>query len=170
MFENMIGLLTIREEREIHSTDKYGPFSVESSPRWDTNLMEVPVFNEAVSALIAACIGLKEFDRPKLDLLGSPLNVDPVLSHDCDILLGNDIITQAIRGYRVLEPLMRGKPPNLKNIWWILRNAIRPKDFYFNEINGIIEVEREYGFTSAFYLLNGSKGRYGARSGSDILP
>ena len=34
----------------------------------------------------------------------------------------------------------------------------------------MIDLEHSFGFTSTFYLLNGSGGRYGARSGSGILP
>ena len=48
-------------------------------------------------------------------------------------------------------------------------DAPTPRRFYFDNVTGMIDLERTFGFTSTFYLINGSGGRFGARSGSDIL-
>jgi hypothetical protein len=119
--------------------------------------------------LVAAALGLKHenFPRFSLDRCVKPPVI--VLSHDCDILLGNDFWTQMVRAYRILRPMLRLRFPRLQNIWWIMRNAASPKDFYLNNVSGMIDLERVFGFRSTFYLLNGSGGRFGARSGSEIL-
>lgn len=169
IFRNLFDLLTLREEKEIHTKDKFDRFPAEASPRYHRNLMEVPVFNEAVAALIAACEGIKKGGTPYFRIENNPAKVYLILSHDCDILLGNDVITQAIRAFRIIQPVFKGHLPKLINGWWLLRNAFKPKSFYFNDVLGLIEVEREYGYTSTFYMLNGTKGRYGARSGTKVI-
>ncbi|KPL18327.1 MAG: hypothetical protein AMJ92_08530 [candidate division Zixibacteria bacterium SM23_81] len=170
MFATMMDLLTLREERELPQRDLHGRFPAEGSPRCDMGLLEVPVFNEAVAALVAACAGLAEEGWPKFNLENVTPSVFMVLSHDCDILLGNDLITQAIRCFRIFQPLMHAKVPRVMNIWWLMRNTLRPKDFYFDNVTGMVEVERMFGCTSAFYMLNGAGGRFGARSGSEVIP
>lgn len=169
LFGILFDLLTFGEESRIASRDKHGRFTAAQSPRKDAGLLEVPAFNEAVAALVAACAGLKRTGSPDFqlgDLCGPPV---AVLSHDCDILRGNDVWTQLVRGVRVAAPLLRGRPPRLQNLWWIVRNALTPKRFYFDNVTGMIDLERTFGFTSTFYLINGSGGRFGARSGSAIL-
>ncbi len=169
MFANIMDLLALREERELTQRDGHGRFPAESSPRHQMDLLKVPVFNEAAAALMAACIGLADGGWPKFGLEDAEPSVVLVLSHDCDILKGNDVTTQAIRCLRVFQPLAHKQCPHPVNIWWLLRNAVRPKDFYFNNVAGMIEVERMLGFTSAFYMLNGTGGRFGARSGSEVV-
>ena len=169
LFGNLFDLLTCREERKIVCRDQHGRFTAAHSPRKDAGLLEVPAFNEAVAALVAACAGLKCAGSPDFqlgDLCGPPV---AVLSHDCDILRGNDVWTQLVRAVRVATPILRGRPPRLQNLWWIARNALTPRRFYFDNVTGMIDLERTFGFTSTFYLINGSGGRFGARSGSDIL-
>ena len=170
LFGNLFGLLTFQEERQISKRDKHRRFVASFSPRTKANLLEVPAFNDAVAALIGACIGISENGRASVqlgDVLKPPLIV---LSHDCDILRGNDWWTQGIRAARVIVPLIRGKLPRISDLWWILRNAMRPNDFYFDNVSGMISLEQMFGYTSTFYLLNGTGGRFGARSGSSLLP
>jgi hypothetical protein len=100
-----------------------------------------------------------------------------VLSHDCDVLYGNDRWTQVIRLYRIPAAPLQGKLPPVGNLWWALRNAATPGRFYFNNVIGMIDLERCFGHRSTFYLLNGSGGRFGARNGSrplsklkDVIP
>jgi hypothetical protein len=170
LFGNLFGLLTFQEETQLPTRDRHRRFIASFSPRIKANLLEVPVFNDAVAALVGACIGLAQNGHASLhlgEILKPPVMVP---SHDCDILHGNDWWTQGIRGFRIIAPLLSGKMPRVSNLWWITRNAIRPKDFYFNNIPGMITLERMFGYTSTFYLLNGSGGRFGARSGSALLP
>ena len=170
LFGNLIGLLTFQEERQEPERDKHGRFSAKLSPRTNAGLLEVPAFNEAVAALVGACTGLMKNGRACLhvdDVVKPPVIV---LSHDCDILRGNDRWTQGIRTARVIAPLFRGKMPRLSNLWWIPRNYMRPADFYLDNIHGMVSLERMFGYTSTFYLLNGTGGRFGARSGSALLP
>lgn len=164
MFANMLDLLTLREERESARRDEHGRFPAEASPRHAAGLLTVPVFNEGVAALVAGCAGLAEDGPPRFDLCELAPTVALVLSHDCDILLGNDVTTQSIRLLRVFLPLLRAKAPHFANLWWTVRNAVRPGDFYFDNVAGMVDVERMSGFTSTFYMLNGTGGRFGARS------
>lgn len=169
IFGTLMGLLTFREEQENDVRDSRKRFLSEYSPRLQQGLLEVPTFNEAVAVIVAAAVGLVHADAPRWDLSGHVRPPVVVLSHDCDILLGNDFWTQSVRAFRVLAPLVRIKLPRLDNIWWILRNAVYPRRFYYENCLGMIELERSFGFNSTFYLLNGLFGRYGARSGSEIL-
>lgn len=170
LYGNLLDLLTMNEEREIQKRDRHGRFIAEFSPRVQSGLLEIPAFNEAVAVLVGAALGLAEKTGPRVDLL--PVVKPPVivLSHDCDILLGNDFWTQMARAYRLIEPLRRLRAPRFANIRWIWHNAMNPRDHYFDSVPAMIDLEREYNFTSTFYMLNGSGGRYGARSGSKLLP
>lgn len=170
LFGNLIGLLTFQEERQLPTRDRHGRFTASFSPRTHANLLEVPAFNDAVAALVGACIGIRQQGRAS-DRLGAVLKTPViVLSHDCDILRGNDGWTQGIRAFRVISPLMSGKMPSIRNLWWIPRNAFKPTDFYFDNVPGMVTLERMFGYKSTFYLLNGPGGRFGARSGSSLLP
>ncbi|MFH1263133.1 MAG: hypothetical protein V1495_06790 [Pseudomonadota bacterium] len=91
-----------------------------------------------------------------------------ILSHDCDILRGNDHWTQMIRFYRMLSPVLKGKAPDFHQLSWIGENLIHPRRYYFDDVSGYMELERAAGFQSVFYALNGRHGRFGARSGSQI--
>ena len=51
----------------------------------------------------------------------------------------------------------------------MLRNAVRPYDHYLDNIRRLIDLESNIGYRSSFYLLNGARGRYGARSGSSLI-
>jgi hypothetical protein len=169
LFGNLFDLLSFREERQISTRDIHGRFIGAYSPRQKIGLIEVPAFNETVAALVAAASHLKgDSDLYSLPdgLLKRP---GIILSHDCDILKGNDLWTQAVRTARIITPLAKGQLPNLANFWWALRNQFRPRDYYFDNVPGMINIERIFGYKSTFYLLNGHGGRYGARSGSGIL-
>jgi hypothetical protein len=170
LFGNLFRLLTFGEENGSLPKDSHGRYQVTFSPRLKENLLEIPAFNEAVAALMAAYTGLCQSDRPHLDLNG--LVKPPVisLSHDCDILLGSDFWTQAVRGVRIVLPLAKLRLPKISNAWWILRNAVSPRRFYFDNITGMIDLERCFRYTSTFYIINGTGGRFGARSGSAIIP
>ncbi len=170
LFGNLFDLLAFGEDRRSGSRDHHGRFIAGFSPRADAGLLEVPAFNEAVAVLVAACRGMQQSSKPAFeigDILRPPV---VVLSHDCDILLGNDIWTQGVRAARVVLPLFSLKPPRIDNLWWILRNAATPRRFYFDNVTGMIDLERCFSCRSTFYLLNGSGGRFGARSGIGVIP
>lgn len=170
LYANLIDLLTFREEREIPKRDSHRRFVGEFSPRKNASLLEVPVFNETVALLVAACYGIEfnDFTFDKMTELIRPVHL--ILSHDCDLLKGNDFWTQVVRLYRIIEPVLHFKLPDIKNAWWFFRNLITPLEFYYYNVPAMIEVEEMLGFTSIFYLLNGNRGRYGARSGDRLLP
>ena len=170
LFGNLLALLTSEEERADPARDQHGRYVGAQSPRDRHRLLLVPAFNEAVAALAAACVGLRNSGRADYNLDGMLTPPVVILSHDCDILRGNDRWTQSIRAARIFLPLFKLRLPRLANPWWIIRNYMRPHDFYFDNVFGMINLERQFGFTSTFYLLNGSAGRFGARSGSNILP
>lgn len=170
VFGNLFDLLTFGEDRRSDKRDVHGRFVGGFSPRAAAGLLEVPAFNEAVAVLVAACHGIQQSNKPTFrlgDVLKPPV---VVLSHDCDILLGNDIWTQTVRASRVLLPPLSLKAPKIGNLWWILRNAATPRRYYFDNVTGMIDLERCFGFRSTFYLLNGSGGRFGARSGIEVIP
>ncbi len=164
LFGNLFHLLTFGEETESPRKDRHGRFIAAFSPRSDSDLLEVPAFNEAVAALVGAIVGLRQSDEPCFALDGMPKAPAVVLSHDCDILMGNDIWTQSVRAVRVALPLLRFRLPRVDNIWWIARNTLTPRRFYFDNATGMIDIERCFGFSSTFYMLNGDRGRFGARS------
>ena len=170
VFGNLLDLLTFREERECARRDHHGRFRAGFSPRMELGLLEVPAFNEAVAALVAACAGLRQNGSPLFNLEGLLEPVTIIISHDCDLLRGNDAWTQMVRCLRVVQPVFHARLPRPGNLWWMARNVVTPQRYYFDNVTGMIDLEWQCGFTSAFYLLNGGKGRFGARSGSGMLP
>lgn len=170
IFANLFDLLTLREEREKPLRDVHGRFIGSMSPRRKVNLLEVPAFNEGVAILVAACSGLYKQNLPRFDLNGLVQPPVVILSHDNDNLRGNDMWTQSVRFVRIFQPLISFKVPRLVNLWWILRNTVYPKAYYLENITGMVDVEKMFGYTSSFYFLNGSGGRFGARSGSALIP
>jgi hypothetical protein len=57
-----------------------------------------------------------------------------------------------------------------KNIWFLFLNMIHPQRYYFDNVMGMISVERMLNMKSSLYFINGSKGRFGARSGVSLIP
>ncbi|UCC43916.1 MAG: hypothetical protein JSU65_12505 [Candidatus Zixiibacteriota bacterium] len=170
LFGNLFYLLTFGEEKESSQKDLHGRFAASFSPRAKYGLLEIPAFNEAVAALVGACAGLRDSGQPAFNidgLIGPPVIS---LSHDCDILRGNDIWTQAVRLVRIFRPLVKMRLPGISNSWWIMRNAVAPRAFYFDNATGMIDLERCFGYRSTFYMLNGRSGRFGARSGLAVIP
>lgn len=170
LFGTCLDLLTLREECESPLRDRHDRCLGDMSPRDAAGVLEVPAVNEAIAALVAACAGLARHQRPDFHLDGLLQPPVLVLSHDVDQLRGNDGWTQAVRLWHGVAPLLQGRLPQPKQLWWALRNAVRPYDFFLDNLAGMVEVERMLGYTSTFYFLNGSGGRYGARSGSELIP
>jgi hypothetical protein len=164
----LFDLLTLREERESDARDAHGRFVAAMSPRASLELLQAPLFNDSVAALVAACDGLRHRDalsaalRP--ELVRRPALV---LSHDLDQLRGNDRWTQLARLSRVFRP--RVSAVRLRNLWYACLNAAQPRRYYFDNVVGMLAVERMLGYTSSLYFLNGQGGRFGARSGSGLI-
>jgi len=162
-------LLTFREDNEGPRRDKHGRFNSPFSPRLDPGLLEIPVFNEAVALMLAACKCLSGAATPD-DNIGGLIAAPVVnLSHDCDVLYGNDFWTQAARFARIFMPSSHGLLSRLSNIRWMAGNTLHPGRYYFNNVIGMINLEKQYGFKSTLYMLNGSGGRYGSRNGLDAI-
>lgn len=163
-------LLTLKEERNDQFRDMHGRSVGVRSDREPAGLLEAPIFNDSVAALVAACIGLKRIGAPDTSLDSRFLEPPViVLSHDLDQLRGNDFWTQSARLIRAFNP-RNFIGPSFRIIGYTMANFIFPKRYYFDNIAGMIEIERMMGFTSSFYFLNGNGGRYGARSGSKSIP
>ncbi len=164
LFGNLFDLLTFGEESRTPQRDQHGRFSYRFSPRLNAGLLTVPAFNESAAMLAATLISLRRTGQPSNhgDFLSGPPVV--VLSHDCDILKGNDLITQAVRLVRVAQPMTRARLPRVGNLWWMARNAVTPRRYYASNVSGMMELERCFGYSSTFYWLNGTGGRFGARS------
>ncbi len=169
LYGNLLDLLTFREESDDKQRDRHGRFMGAYSPRQSPGLLEVPAFNEAVALLIAAAMALQSGSEPADTLAGLVKPPVVVLSHDCDCLEGNDLWTQAIRGYRALRPVLSGRKPELKHLRWAKGNASSPREYYFDNVLKMVELEQKYGARSILYFLNGTGGRYGARSAPGLI-
>jgi hypothetical protein len=166
---NLLDGLTFTEELRCPVRDRHGRFPSAMSPRMNANVLRVPAFNEAAAAIVSGLLGLKQLRRPdaRLDGLVQPPGL--LLSHDCDILMGNDATTQMIRLIRVVSPMLKARLPKLSNLYWFMENAIFPGRYYLENLVGMIELERQYGFRSVFYFLSGTAGRFGARDSRRAL-
>ncbi|MHB1018005.1 MAG: polysaccharide deacetylase family protein, partial [Coriobacteriia bacterium] len=92
-----------------------------------------------------------------------------VLSHDVDVLLGNDFWGQFMRLGGALAPLARLRPPNANYLRLIAGNHRDPRRYYLNDIGRMVEAERRHGYHSAFYFLAGKRGLYGPRYGLNAI-
>lgn len=162
---NLADLWSFREDREILTRDRYGRLPVEASPRAAAGLIEVPTANEALAALVDAAEALENGCAPSMapsaGLIAPPALA---LSHDCDILLGDDFWTQAARVKRVVAPLVHGRKPDLASAKALLDNVRDPAQFFADDLRRMWHLEEEYGFASISYILNGTRGRQYARS------
>lgn len=161
-----LDLLLLGEESRDGRQDSMQRFIAAFSPRQSMGLLDIPVFNEAVASLVLAVGALaNECDSESIVRLMQP-KVKLCLSHDLDQLRGNDKWTQGARGYRMVQQLKNRELPDPKPLWWMARNAVRPWTFYEGNVRGMLELESMLGFRSTLYFLNGTGGRFGARSGT----
>lgn len=164
LFGNVARALTLAEEIACPQRDAHGRFVASMSERNRAGLLRVPLVNDAAAVLVAAARWLKG-EGDLLDLGDAVRAPVLVLSHDVDMLRGDDRWTQMARVYRGFAPLMRGRPLDTRSLRAIRANAERPWEWYLHDIDRMVQLESEYGFRSAFYILNGTAGRYGARYG-----
>lgn len=160
--------IDFEEERAVTARDQHGRLPPEASTLVRLGVSHLPLLNTYLFAILAVAKahGTKQAAvDPSAHVLPPVL----VLSHDCDQLRGNDLISQLTRIYRMLAPLKRMRPPALSNARHVLTNAVFPRRHFFDDALAMCEAERRLGFRSAFYFLNGKGGRLGARSGSPII-
>jgi O-antigen/teichoic acid export membrane protein len=166
---NMLGsvydLLSFREDAEIAARDRHGRLPVAASPRTAAGIGRVPVANEALALLLDAIAAMERGAAPTFRLDGLIKAPALVLSHDCDLLRGDDAITQAIRAYRIVQPCLRGRAPRLGLLGIIFANYRHPYRYFLDDLIKMLAVERRFGYHSIMYVLNGTGGRFGARSG-----
>ncbi|MBV8193146.1 MAG: polysaccharide biosynthesis C-terminal domain-containing protein [Alphaproteobacteria bacterium] len=165
MLGNAYDLLTFREEAEIATRDRHGRLPVAASARTPCGVGKVPVVNEALALLLDAAAAMERGVPPTFQLEGLIEAPALVLSHDCDLLRGNDLITQAIRVYRILQPCLQGRAPRLELLKTIFDNYRHPYRYFLDDLVKMLVVEHDLGYRSILYLLNGTGGRFGARSG-----
>jgi len=165
MLGNVYDLLTFREDAEIAARDRHGRLPAAASVRTPAGIGEVPVVNEALALLLDASAAMERGVAPTFRLEGLIETPALVLSHDCDLLRGDDVITQAIRAYRIFQPCLRGRPPRLGLLATIFANYRHPYRYFLDDLIKMLAVERRFGYRSIMYVLNGTGGRFGARSG-----
>ncbi len=163
-FQNIIDLFSFSAERNCVARDRHQRLRSRDNPYLAAGLSTVPVFNEFVFILLSCLAG-----KTKRQSLFSDINswVKPlrvVLSHDCDVLLGNDKWSQFGRIARGIKGLLKGDYQNLKVPFWIGINIVNPRRYYMNNVYGMLDLERQFGFSSILYILNGSGGRFGFRN------
>ena len=162
---NVYDLLTFREDLEISARDRHGRLPAAASARVPAGVATVPVVNEALALLLDAIAAMERGMAPTFQLAGLIKAPALVLSHDCDLLRGNDAITQAIRVYRIFQPCFRGRAPRLGLLGKIFANYRHPYQYFLDDLVKMLAVERRYDYRSVIYVLNGAGGRFGARSG-----
>ena len=116
------------------------------------HLFSKPIINE-ISAVIVEyyCKFIA-----KVNYLDQVKPIEIALSHDIDLIHGNDFFTQAIRLFKSLRD-----PKKLK---YLFMNFAYPDKYHFDNIIKIIKIETENKLSSSFYILNGSIGRFKSRS------
>jgi len=165
MLGNVYDLLSFREDAEIAARDRHGRLPVSASARTSAAIAKVPVVNEALALLLDAIAAMERGMTPAFRLDGLIEPPALVLSHDCDLLRGDDAITQAIRAYRIVQPCLRGRAPRLRLLRLILANYRHPYRYFLDDLMKMLAVERRFGYRSIMYVLTGTGGRFGARSG-----
>ena len=165
MLGNVYDLLTFREDAEIAARDRHGRLPAAASARTPAGIGKVPVVNEALALLLDAAAAMERAVVPTFRLDGLIEPPALVLSHDCDLLRGDDVITQSIRAYRIFQPCFRGRAPRLGLLGIIFANYRHPYQYFLDDLIKMLAVERRFGFRSVMYVLNGTGGRFGARSG-----
>jgi O-antigen/teichoic acid export membrane protein len=165
MLGNVYDLLSFREDAEIAARDRHGRLPVAASARTVAAISKVPVANEALALLLDAIAAMERGTTPTFRLDGLIEAPALVLSHDCDLLRGDDAITQAIRAYRIVQPCLRGRAPRLGLLRMIFANYRQPYRYFLDDLIKMLTVEHRFGYRSIMYVLNGTGGRFGARSG-----
>jgi hypothetical protein len=160
-------LLRFEEERATAARDKHGRFAIESSQRWAEGVAAEPVVNHAFALIAAACRSLRVgrgSEEERVDWSPKETRVRMMMSHDCDILGGNDPWTQSVRIFRVLAPGRRSVAQRRAAAAALWAEVRRPGSRHLEDLRWMWARERERGINSTSYILNGPRGLRGARS------
>lgn len=164
LWANLAGLMASEEDQTIAIRDRHGRLPLRETPRFKAGLHTVPAVNEAMAALLDAFYALRDGMAPALALPADCSKLTILLSHDCDVLTGNDLLTQSVRLLRAARAAGRADfPEAARRLRAILENAIFPGRYYLKNLLDMIECEHQRGYRSICYILNGSRGRFGTR-------
>jgi len=163
-FHNIVDLFSFRAERDNDMRDRHQRLASENNPYLAAGLGKVPVFNEFVNILLACLSGKKRGIDLFFDISSWVRPIKVVLSHDCDVLLGNDRFSQIGRISRGIKGFIKGDFYKLTFPLWVVYNFFNPQKFYMNNVYAMIDLERQFGFKSILYILNGVGGRFGFRN------
>lgn len=116
------------------------------------NLYAVPIINEICAVIVDYYCNF----IVKANYLSQVKPIEIALSHDIDLIRGDDFYTQIIRVAKAIR-----RPKNIK---YVLSSFFNPERYHLNNIIKLINLESKNGLSSTFYVLNGSMGRFRARS------
>jgi hypothetical protein len=158
------GLLLATEELASTARDEFGRFPSDQSIRHANRLLERPTVNEAFALVAAALCALFDRNERWFDLRDLVLPPLLFLSHDCDNLKGNNVWLQLSRVARFSRSMVQKGTLEWAQLHWMLKGVLRPRAGFAEELLEYMALEEAYGFFSRFYFINGTRGRYGARS------
>lgn len=163
-FQIIYDLFSFRAERENTTRDRHKRLKSVDNPYLSAGLGGTPIFNEFVYLLLMCIKGSQNKSCLFSDITDwvSPLKF--VLSHDCDVLLGHNKFSQIGRTYQMIRGIAHFNFHASTYPLWMFVNLLNPRKFYMNNIYAMIDLERQFGFTSILYILNGSGGRFGFRN------
>jgi hypothetical protein len=160
--EEIYNLITDEIYNKVDKKDKHNRISAIEWAKHSKFSRIQPIINEIAALIVSGLLAIKRGHRPQNELPKESVRpVEIGLSHDLDQLRGDDFWTQVARLRRVIK-----SPRNFK---YIIYSQLNPYKYYRDNIKNIIQVEKKYNFTSTFYFLNGTKGRFGSRSSIDEI-
>lgn len=157
-----LDLLSMQEERVSGRRDKMGRSIAGMSPRHADGRLMVPMVNNSAAVLVDQCLRILQGNDALSVPFAKPVSV--CLSHDLDQLRGDDLWTQAARLWRFVLPLTRFRTPDFASLIGVFANLVRPREYFMDDLLGMMAAEQSRGFTSINYVLCGKRGRYGART------
>ena len=167
LYQIAVDLLTLKEETNSSLRDKHGRFTGKMSPRHQHKLLEVPIFNNSVAALVDLCMKIQSPNDYNQAPFTKPINF--CISHDLDQLRGDDFWTQLSRLARFFAPLKKFKFPDFLQLKYFLLNAVYPRKYFMEDLHAMLDLEKKFGYKSSSYILCGNKGRFRARTSFDHI-
>lgn len=150
-------LLSCAEEYGSRRDDK-GRFLAAYSTR---DKLDVPIVNRNAIALKEALAKAARGKNRTLVVESRRFTV--VLSHDVDNITDKNIHVVLHRLSRALKYLLRGRIAQALRMGSFTVGRLVARGNPYRNYADYIELERRYGFRSTFFMITGSKGRFGAR-------
>lgn len=151
-----------KSSQENYETDQLGRIISKKASFHKNKFDEQPYLNNINFLLLNAALLIKK-KKQKVSSFISPLKL--MLSHDIDLIRSNDLLSQLIRIKRLLNSLFNKKfNQSFLHFYSFIKSIFLPYRNYSNSIYGIIDLEKQFGFSSSFYFLVGKKGRLGPRT------